>query len=91
MKKRVSVLYSTNSLKFLKKLDTSIAKKIVEKIKDNSEQKDVLSRAKSLQGDLSGKYRYRIGDYRAIFIIDDEGTLVLLTILNIKHRKDIYR
>jgi mRNA interferase RelE/StbE len=91
MKKTVSVIYSTDSLKFLKKLDASIAKRIVTKIKDNTEQKNILNRAKPLQGDLSGKYRYRIGDYRAIFIIDEKGNLVLLTVLNIKHRKDIYR
>ena len=84
-------MYSADSLKFLKKLETITAKRIVKKIKDNSEQKDVLSRAKALRGVLSGKYRYRIGDYRAIFIIDEKGNLVLLTILNIKHRKDVYR
>lgn len=88
---KVSVVYSGRALSQLKKLDISISKRIVLKVADNAKQPDPLSRAKSLQGVLQGKYRYRIGDYRAIFIIDEKGRLVFLTILDIKHRKDIYR
>jgi mRNA interferase RelE/StbE len=88
---KVSVIYSNDALDQLKKLDAIIAKRIVIKIADNALQDDPLSRAKPLQGNLSGKYRYRIGDYRAIFVLDDNGRLVLLTILSIKHRKGIYR
>lgn len=44
---------------------------------------------KSLEGTLKEKWRYRIGDYRLIAKISDE-TITLL-ILNIGHRKDIYK
>jgi mRNA interferase RelE/StbE len=87
----VSLVYSDGALSQLKKLDSTVSKRIVLKIADNAKQPDPLSRAKSLQGILQGKYRYRIGDHRAIFIIDEKGLIVLLTILDIKHRKDIYR
>ncbi len=87
----VSIQYADVALGQLKKLDVVIAKRIVKKITVNASQDDPLSRAKALRGTLSGKYRYRIGDYRAIFIIDESGVITLLTILNIKHRRDVYR
>ncbi|MBP6881235.1 MAG: hypothetical protein KBC35_01275 [Candidatus Pacebacteria bacterium] len=40
---------------------------------------------------LVWQYRYRIGDYRAIFSVAADGTITLLTILSVKHRKDVYR
>lgn len=67
-----------------------MAKRIVLKIAENA-QGDPLQKAKALQGDLMGKYRYRIGSYRAIFMLDESGNVILLTVLSIKHRKDIYK
>jgi mRNA interferase RelE/StbE len=43
---------------------------------------------KSLKGELSGYYRYRVGDYRVIYEIDDNSKLV--TILLIAHRSRVY-
>jgi mRNA interferase RelE/StbE len=43
---------------------------------------------KALKGDLSGYYRYRVGDYRVVYEIDD--TLKLVTILLIAHRSKVY-
>ena len=44
---------------------------------------------KSLQGILLGKYRFRVGDYRVIYTIDDDKVIVL--ILLIEHRSKVYR
>lgn len=88
---KVSVVYSHDALRQLKKLPHALAKRIVIKVADNATQADPLSRAKPLQGRLSGKYRYRIGDYRAIFCIDDEEKIAILMILDIRHRKDVYK
>lgn len=44
---------------------------------------------KALQGGLKGLWRYRIGDYRLICEIKDKEIVVL--VLDIDHRKDIYR
>lgn len=87
----VSIIYSDDALRQLKKLSPALSKRIVLKIADNALQVDPLARAKALQGTLSGKYRYRIGDYRAIFTIDENGNITIITILSIKHRKDIYK
>jgi mRNA interferase RelE/StbE len=87
----VTIIYSDDALRQLKKLSATLSRRIVLKIADNAVQADPLSRAKALQGTLSGKYRYRIGDYRAIFTIDAKGNITILVVLSIKHRKDIYK
>lgn len=85
------IIYSDTAVRQLKKLSPALARRIVFKIAENAAQKDPLSRAKALQGRLSGKYRYRVGDYRAIFTVDAKGRLVVLIIITIKHRRDVYR
>jgi mRNA interferase RelE/StbE len=44
---------------------------------------------KALQGEKRGLWRYRIGDYRLICDIQDERITVL--VLELGHRKDVYR
>ncbi|MFA4891037.1 MAG: type II toxin-antitoxin system RelE/ParE family toxin [Candidatus Gracilibacteria bacterium] len=84
------VIYSENSIKDLKRIDKSIAQRIVKKIAFFSSQKDIFAFSKPLIGLGDGKFRFRIGDYRAIFKIDKLGKIQILMILNIKHRKEIY-
>lgn len=43
---------------------------------------------KPLKGELAGYYRYRVGDYRVVYYIDDEHKQVVVTI--IAHRRDVY-
>lgn len=43
---------------------------------------------KALTSNRVGEWRYRVGDYRIISHIDDDEILIL--ILNIGHRRDIY-
>lgn len=43
---------------------------------------------KGLTANHSGKWRYRIGDYRLICLIDD-GELIILA-LTIGHRREVY-
>ena len=85
------VQYTTNARRQLSKLDHPQAQRIIKKIFEYTSNPDPLANAKLLQGDRAGAYRYRIGSYRAIFIVDDAGLITLLTILDIKHRKDIYK
>ncbi len=87
----ISVIYSDDALRQLKKLSPALAERIVLKVKDNALQANPLSRAKALQGELRGRYRYRVGDYRVIFVIDAKRVVIILTVLSVKHRKDVYR
>ena len=44
---------------------------------------------KPLTANHSGKWRYRIGDYRVIAHIDDGQVIIL--VLEVGHRKEIYK
>lgn len=44
---------------------------------------------KPLHGEKQGLWRYRVGDYRLICDIQDDRVIVL--VLEVGHRKDVYR
>lgn len=44
---------------------------------------------KPLTGELSGYYRYRVGDYRVVYYISDESEAVV-TVTVIAHRSQVY-
>lgn len=44
---------------------------------------------KRLKGEFDGFYRYRIGDYRLFYLVDDKKVIVL--VIDLKQRKDAYR
>lgn len=56
-------------------------------IKRESEESKKLD-IKELKYELSGLYRLRINDYRAIFSIDHN--IIIISVIRIKHRKDVY-
>ena len=87
--KKYTVKFSNKSLKQFNKLDrqnyTIITNWITKNLVD-CENPRLYGRA--LVGELSGKWRYRIGDYRIIAeIIDDE---IIIYVLEVGHRKNIY-
>ena len=85
------VEYAAGARKDLKSLDRAEAARIVKKISVYTSADDPRKHAKPLSGSLSGLYRFRVGDYRVIFSIDEDGIISVLTILVIAHRKDVYR
>ena len=44
---------------------------------------------RALKGDLGLFWRYRVGDYRIICQIEDETIMIL--VLSVGHRKEVYR
>lgn len=81
-------IWHEGSLEDLKKFERTIAKKIVDKVKNYLIQ-DPVKLGIPLKGKLKGLYRYRIGDYRVIYAIDQEEKTVM--ILKVNHRKKIYK
>lgn len=80
--------------KSLKSLDTLSKKRIEQFIDqlaamDNPRRTGKALPGKALQGNLKGLWRYRVGNYQLICQIKD-GELIIL-VLNIGHRKDIYK
>jgi len=72
----------------LKKLDKPVREKINNFLDRLPLYPDPRKIAKSLKGDLSGKCRYRVGDYRVICRIYDE--ILTIEAIKIGHRSKIY-
>ena len=70
--------------KRFKKIDKKQALKILQQLK-NLENYPYISNIKKLKNHYP-PMRYRIGDYRALFEIENK----ILIIVNIKHRKEVY-
>ncbi|MDO9269357.1 MAG: type II toxin-antitoxin system RelE/ParE family toxin [Methylobacter sp.] len=79
-----------SAAKSLKSLDTGTKQRIERFIDQLIETDNPRSHGKALQGKrYAGLWRYRIGDYRLICQIKDGELIILL--LEIGHRKDIYK
>ncbi|MFT4299779.1 MAG: type II toxin-antitoxin system RelE/ParE family toxin [Aeromicrobium sp.] len=84
------LLYSQRADKQLSKLDPGVRRVIVAWLTKNIDGcVDPRSTGKGLTAGFTGKWRYRIGDYRVLCEICD-AELVVLTI-EVGHRRDIYR
>lgn len=81
------VVYLDQVEEDLRKLDKSIAKKILVRI-ESYLAKDPKGLGKLLKGEFDGYWRYRWGDYRVIYKISEQEILII--ILRISHRKSVY-
>ncbi len=73
--------------KQLKKLPQDIQKRIISKLEFFLSQEDPLVFAETLTNSRLGQYRFRIGDYRVSFDLEDK----ILVIHEVGHRREIYR
>ena len=72
------------------KLDRQAQESILKFLRERlSQADDPRQWGKALQGEKRGLWRYRVGDYRLICDIQDARIKVL--VLELGHRKDIYR
>lgn len=79
------LLYTKSAFRDIQKLDSVAKKKIKKKIEIYS--KTPFSFAKKLVSPLIGNYRWRIGNYRAVFDIDKDKIIIL----RVGHRREIYK
>ena len=79
-----------SAIKELDKLDRQVAKRILKFLhKRIASIKDPRSIGNALKGSRFGEYwRYRVGDYRIITKIEDN--ILLILVLRVGHRKQIY-
>jgi len=88
--KQYHVRFEKKAQKVLKKMDPHQTRMIMSWIKKHLEgTTQPRAHGKGLTANRSGEWRYRIGDYRLIAHIDDTNIIIL--VLNIGHRRDIYR
>ncbi|PIN99936.1 type II toxin-antitoxin system RelE/ParE family toxin [archaeon CG10_big_fil_rev_8_21_14_0_10_43_11] len=79
------IVWSDNAANNLRKLPRNISKRVYKKVDELKE--NPYSNAKKLAG--TSFYRVRVGDYRVIFTIIKDKLAIL--ILNVKHRKKVYK
>lgn len=82
--------YTKNAVRDLRQLDQQVSKRILKKMDFFSKQENPLKFAKKLKDFSLGEYRFRIGDYRVLFDLDEDGNMKILMVLSIKHRREAY-
>ena len=76
--------------KNIKKLDSKVYKKIKNIVYPQLKKNPFYGiNVKKLKGDYEGVYRYRLGNYRLFYVIDNDKVIVIVT--TISHRQSAYR
>ena len=83
------LLISKKAQNDLKQIDSVVAKRIVKKLKWFSKQSELEPFIVIMKKATTGDFRFRIGAYRALGVINSRHTIV--TIISIGHRNDVYR
>ena len=79
---------SAQSQEFYRKADRPLARKLARCFQQLEQEPRQHGNIKPLKGNLAGHYRYRVGDYRLIYLIrEQQGTVF---VLKIAHRGDVY-
>lgn len=81
------VKFKASAQKRFLKLPFDVQKRIIVKLEFYLAQPNPLLFAEVLTNPKIGKYRFRIGTYRVVFDLEAKN----IVILDVDHRKDIYR
>lgn len=83
------VEFTADAARDLRRLDTQVARDILAYVRTRLTTADDPRRfGKALRGEKQGLWRYRIGDYRLICLIEDRVLTIL--VLRAAHRKEVY-
>lgn len=74
----------------LEKLDATVRARIINKLEFFAQQPNPLLYAKRLYNFDGAEYRFRIGDYRVLFDVDNKRNITILIILAVRHRREVY-
>ena len=79
------IIFTQRAIRDLESLNKQIQNRIVNKLKEYAEEP--IKYAHKLTNPEIGTYRFRIGDYRVVFDIENKAVVIL----RIGHRKHIYK
>ena len=82
------VILSPEATAFYAAADRPLARKLARCFAQLEQEPHRHNNIKRLSGSLSGLLRYRVGDWRVLYRIDDRNERVL--VLEIAHRRDVY-
>lgn len=77
-----------SAVRDLAKLDKPVARRVVLRLNWMVENFDNIRRI-PLAGELSGFYKFRVGDYRVVYQILDNEKIILIHAVG--HRREVYR
>lgn len=80
------VIVPKATFKELEKIDPENQKLVFSKIQDL--EKGLFTADKSLKGKHKGKFRKRAGNYRIVYL--KENDILVITLIRIAHRKEVY-
>jgi len=86
---RWQVRLTPRFVKELATLDKPLQHQVIAYLDTVAELDDPRQKGKALVGELRGYWRYRIGDYRVIAVIEDAQVSVIA--ITVGHRSRIYR
>ncbi len=84
---KYSIVFTKSSAKDISKLSQPVQKRIKRKLEFYLDSPTPFDQAKTLTNSKYGDYRWRVGDYRIIFDVDNDQ----IVILQVQHRRDIYK
>ena len=84
-----AIEFDPAAYKELSRLDNLIQRRILRYLRERlAGEEDPRRFGKALRGEKVGLWRYRVGDYRIVCAIEDEGERV--RVLRIGHRRSVY-
>ena len=83
-----TIRFDEHAAKQIRKLDKETARRILTYLEEVSTLEDPTTRGAGLFRNLSGLWKYRVGDYRVICDIQMESISVL--VVEVGHRSDVY-
>lgn len=82
--------YARSVQKTVRKLDPQVQRRIREYMEQRvASLEDPREIGERLKGQLSGLWRYRVGDYRIVCRLQDEALVIL--VVRVGHRKEVYQ
>lgn len=85
-----TIEFLPDAVKELKKLDRSMARRIITTLEERiATLDDPRTLGSALTGDHAGYWRWRVGDYRVVAQIKDERVVII--IVRVAHRRKVYR
>jgi mRNA interferase RelE/StbE len=82
------VVLSPEAREFYAAADRPLARKLARCFAVLEQEPHRHNNVKRLSGALAGRWRFRVGDWRVVYRVDDQARLV--HVLVIAHRRDVY-
>ena len=84
----MNIVFTEEAKKDLKKMNPTIAKMIIDALRDIGNLENPRSRGKALVGNKKGFWRYRIQNYKVLCRIKDN--VMIIEVVKIGHRRNVY-